>query len=97
VESFGMPLLEAMASGAPIACSRSAAMPEVLGEAGMYFDPDDAADMARAISMLLDDATLRRDLARRGLARAAGFSWDAAAAETVAVLRAAKGGSADVR
>jgi glycosyltransferase involved in cell wall biosynthesis len=91
VESFGMPLLEAMASAAPIACARAAAMPEVLGEAGLYFDPDDAAGMARAIAILLDDESRRRDLAAQGLARAALFSWDAAAASTLTVLRAAAG------
>ena len=89
VESFGMPLLEAMASAAPIACARAAAMPEVLGDAGLYFDPDDAAAMARAIATLLDDDSRRRDLAARGLARAAQFTWAAAAAATVNVLRAA--------
>jgi glycosyltransferase involved in cell wall biosynthesis len=89
VESFGMPLLEAMASGAPVACARAAAMPEVLADAGLYFDPDDPADMARAIATLLDDETRRRDLAARGLKRAAQFSWDAAAAATLGVLRAA--------
>jgi glycosyltransferase involved in cell wall biosynthesis len=89
VESFGMPLVEAMASGAPIACAHAAAMPEVLGEAGVYFDPDDATDMAQAIGGLLDDAPLRRDLAARGLARAAQFSWEAAGASTLAVLHAA--------
>jgi glycosyltransferase involved in cell wall biosynthesis len=90
VESFGMPLLEAMASAAPIACARAAAMPEVLGDAGLYFDPDDAAEMARTIATLIDDETRRRALAERGLERAAQFTWTTAAAATVAVLRAGR-------
>jgi len=91
VESFGMPLVEAMASAAPIACARAAAMPEVLGDAGLYFDPDDTAGMARTIAALLDDEARCRDLAARGLARAAQFTWTAAAAATLDVLHAAGG------
>ena len=89
VETFGNPLLEAMASGTPIACSRAAAMPEVLGDAGVYFDPDDVADMARAVSSLLDDAALRKNIAARGVTRAKSFSWATTAARTAAILREA--------
>jgi glycosyltransferase involved in cell wall biosynthesis len=89
VETFGNPLLEAMASGAPIACSRAAAMPEVLGDAGVYFDPDDAADMARTASALLGDAALQESCTARGVARAKSFSWAATAARTAAILREA--------
>jgi glycosyltransferase involved in cell wall biosynthesis len=92
VETFGNPLIEAMASGAPIACARAAAMPEILGDAGVYFDPHDAADMAREIAALLDDESLRRRSAERGIARAKGFTWTETAARTATVLREAAGG-----
>lgn len=89
IETFGNPLLEAMASGTPVACSRAAAMPEVLGDAGVYFDPDDAADIARAAASLLDDAALREACVARGIARAKSFSWASTAARTAAILREA--------
>jgi len=92
VETFGNPLVEAMACGAAVACAHAAAMPEVLDDAGVYFDPDDASDMARAIAELMDDEDLRRRCAERGVARAKTFSWAAAARSTAQVLRAvAKG------
>ncbi len=89
VEAFGMPLVEAMASGAAIASSRSAAMPEVLADAGVFFDPEDAADMADAIARLIDDPELRRSLGKRAIERAGAFDWDHAARATADVLKAA--------
>ena len=89
VETFGNPLIEAMASGAPIACARAAAMPEILGDAGEYFDPTDPADMARGIAALLDDAAARGRASERGLARARQFSWPRTAQATGNVIREA--------
>jgi glycosyltransferase involved in cell wall biosynthesis len=89
VETFGNPLVEAMASGAPIACARAAAMPEILGDAGEYFDPADAADMARGIAALLDDAAASQNVSERGTVRARQFSWQRAAQATANVIREA--------
>lgn len=70
-EGFGLPPVEAMACGCPVACSSSSSMPEVLGDACVYFDPRDTADMSRVISDALDNSSLRRVLREKGLARSA--------------------------
>ncbi|MFQ5742212.1 MAG: glycosyltransferase family 4 protein [Acidobacteriota bacterium] len=74
-EGFGMPLLEAMACGVPVACSATSCLPEVAGDAAVQFDPTDTRSMAAAIAPLLNDERRRRRLARRSLERAARFSW----------------------
>ncbi|MBC7231508.1 MAG: glycosyltransferase family 4 protein [Actinobacteria bacterium] len=81
-EGFGLPVIEAMACGAPVACSKVTSLPEVAGEAALYFDPENVEDMARAVSRLAGDAALREDLSRAGMSRAASFSWRRAAEET---------------
>ena len=90
-ETFGNPLVEAMACGAPIASADAAAMPEILGDAAARFDPRDTAAMARCLETLLDDGDLRRDYGRRALARAKAFSWDETARRTAEVLKDAGG------
>jgi len=89
VETFGNPLVEAMASAAPIACSKTAAMPEVVGEAALFFDPADAEDMARAIEQLMGDVELRRELSTRAQVRAGNYSWKGTAARTLNVIKLA--------
>jgi glycosyltransferase involved in cell wall biosynthesis len=86
-EGFGLPVLEAMAAGVPVICSRAAAIPEVAGDAAIYFDPRDVEDMASKIALVSRDAALRGDLAARGRVRAASFSWERAARETLAIYR----------
>lgn len=86
VETFGNPLVEAMACGAPIACSRTAAMPEVAGEAAEYFDPYDAEDMARVVDKLLEDEERREELSRLGIERSKRYSWEETARKTADVL-----------
>ncbi len=84
-EGFGLPPLEAMACGTPVVVSDRASLPEVVGEAGLYVDPDDVASIAAALRRVLEDSVLAADLRRRGLARADEFSWSRAARETLAV------------
>jgi glycosyltransferase involved in cell wall biosynthesis len=90
-ESFGMPLVEAMACGAPVVASRSAATPEIAGDAALLCDAESPESLADAILAVLDDANLRTDLQRRALDRARDFSWQECARKTAAVLRAAVG------
>lgn len=87
VETFGNPLAEAMACGAPIACSNTAAMPEVAAGAAEFFDPGNVESMAQAIRRLLEDEKLRQDLSRKALERAKAFSWQRTAEKTLAVIK----------
>ncbi len=79
-EGFGLPAVEAMSCGTPVLASRSGALPEVVGEAGLYFSPHDQQELLQALLRILDDAPLRRRLSGRALQRAKQFSWDRAAA-----------------
>jgi glycosyltransferase involved in cell wall biosynthesis len=79
-------LLEAMASGLPIACARRGPMPAMLGDAGVYFDPDDPASIADAVRSLAADATLRERCAKAAFARSSEYSWGRCAARTLAFL-----------
>ena len=85
-ETFGQILLEAMASGLPIACSNRSAMPEVLGNAGIYFDPESPDQIADALTMLLKDHDLRAMLAQEAYDRAREYSWERCAKETFSFL-----------
>lgn len=85
-EGFGLPVVEAMACGLAVAASRRGSLPEVLGPAGLLFDPLDVDDMAGAVRRVLLDEPLRRELAALGLARAPSFSWAAAARSTLALF-----------
>lgn len=78
-EGFGLPPLEAMSLGCPVVASDAASIPEVCGDAAIYFDPASVTDMAATITRIVDDAALRADLRRRGTLRFATFTWDAAA------------------
>jgi glycosyltransferase involved in cell wall biosynthesis len=86
-EGFGLVVLEAMARGCPAVCARATALPEVGADTAEYFDPLDVDDMAAAVQRVLSDDALRADLAARGRARAASFTWEAAAEGTAAVYR----------
>jgi glycosyltransferase involved in cell wall biosynthesis len=90
-EGFGFPLLEAMAYGVPSIAARSSSLPEIGGDAALYFDPHDARGLESQISRVLSDAALRAQLAAAGPLRAAQFRWDVAAEQTLAVLRKAAG------
>jgi glycosyltransferase involved in cell wall biosynthesis len=83
-EGFGLPILEAMARGVPVACSAVSALPEVAGGAARLFDPHEPDQIAAAITELLGDSRLRECLIRLGSRRAAQRSWSATAAATLA-------------
>jgi glycosyltransferase involved in cell wall biosynthesis len=86
-EGFGLPALEAMACGTPVVASNVSALPEVVGDAALQVSPLDVEALADAMERLLRDGRLRSDLRERGLARAARFSWEKAARQTVEVYR----------
>ena len=87
VESFGNPLVEAMASGTPIASSNLAAMPEVVGTAALLFNPASISDMASALERLYEDEDLRYNLSEKSLQRAQLFSWSNTAKATLEVIK----------
>jgi glycosyltransferase involved in cell wall biosynthesis len=82
-EGFGLPLVEAMASGLPVAASRTSAIPEVCRDAAAYFQPESPESMAEKVISVIDDEGLRKTLIARGKERARDFSWERAAAETL--------------
>lgn len=89
VETFGNPLVEAMACAAPIICSNTAAMPEIAGDAVLYVDPLSEAGMASALIALLDDPARRDEMGRRAREQASRYSWAKTGALTAEVLREA--------
>jgi glycosyltransferase involved in cell wall biosynthesis len=89
VEGFGLPVLEAMARGLPVACSRDSAPGEVAGTAGLLLDPTSEAEIAEATVRLLTDGELRARLSVAGRERAASYTWERCADETLDVYRRA--------
>lgn len=85
-EGFGLPAIEAMACGTPVAASCTGSLPEVLGDAGRFFDPSDADSMSAVIKDLLADEPARRKMRDSGLARSQKFQWKRAAEETLAIF-----------
>jgi len=84
-EGFGLGILEAMASGVPVACARAASLPEAAEHAALYFDPKDAEDMADRM-VNLTNRDLARELRQKGIERAKAFSWDQCAQKTLALI-----------
>ena len=86
-EGFGLPPLEAMACGTPVVGSDAASLPEVVGDAGVLLDPDDAEGMAGALIQLVQERRFRAELSRRALVQAARFSWERTARETLTAYK----------
>jgi len=87
-EGFGLPVLEAMACGTPVVCSKTSSLPEVAGDAALLVDPLDTDALADAIIRTLTDDALRQELRARGLARARQFSWVNAAQQILHIIEA---------
>ena len=88
-EGFGLPAIEAMACGCPVAASRAGSLPEVCGEAAAYFDPHDPADIADIVCRLVGTPPLAAELRRQGRIRVRRFTWDAAARALMEIIKAA--------
>jgi glycosyltransferase involved in cell wall biosynthesis len=86
-EGFGLPVLEAMACGTPVVASDAGSLSEVVGDAGVLVQPDDPNDIAHGLGWVLGNTAFRDAIIRRGLARAAAFSWERAARETLDIYR----------
>ncbi len=86
-EGFGLPALEAMVHGVPVASSNATCLPEVCGDAANYFDPQYPADMARAIEEILSSQKLRKDLIKKGHEQVKKFSWHRMAQQTLEVYK----------
>ena len=81
-EGFGIPLLEAMQLGCPVACSATSSLPEVGGDAALYFDPDEPAEIQHQMDRLVFETDTAATLRQLGAQRVSGFSWQRCAAET---------------
>lgn len=90
-EGFGLPLLEAMASGIPIIASHAPALPEICQDAALFFDAEQPEDMAEVILRVLKDTDLREDLVKRGNKRVQDFSWESTAEQTLSIYRSLVG------
>ena len=86
-EGFGLPPLEAMATGLPVVSSNRGALPEVLGEAALFIDPEDVIQGARRVLSILSDSAMASNLSTAGFERAKLFSWNRTAATTLAAYK----------
>ncbi len=91
-EGFGIPPLEAMRCDCPVACSNTSSIPEVVGDAGAYFDPSDAGSLRQALEEVSGSESLRETLRERGRRQLQKFSWDRCAAETLGIYRGVAAG-----
>jgi glycosyltransferase involved in cell wall biosynthesis len=90
-ESFSLQVPETMASGTPLLCSNRSAMPEIAGDAALFFDPDNREELVQLLRRFAVDTDLKNRLRSRGLERAKAFSWSETAEQTVAIYRSLVG------
>jgi len=84
-EGFGLPPLEAMAGGCPVVSSNKSSLPEILGEAAIYFNPEDEGEMIKQIEKIIEDKNLRQEWVKRGYEQVKKYSWEKCAQETLGV------------
>ena len=84
-EGFGLPVLEAQQAGVPVVCSTAGSLPEVAGEAAVFFDPYSIEDMSDKLARVIQSLALKADLCQKGFANVRRFSWVQTAQETLAV------------
>ena len=87
IEGFGLPGLEAMSVGCPVIAARASCLPEIYGDAALYFDPHDVNDLVAKIKLLLSDEKLRVTLVSKGKSQAKKYSWRKMAKETWAIYQ----------
>lgn len=86
-EGFGIPILEAFAARTPVICSRNSSLPEVAGDAALYFNGADVQELVEKIKNILEDNNLRQTLIKRGVQQASQFSWEKCAQETLEYIK----------
>ncbi|KKW33281.1 MAG: glycosyl transferase, group 1 [Candidatus Uhrbacteria bacterium GW2011_GWA2_53_10] len=91
LEGFGLPPLEAMREGIPVAASRRGSLPEILGDAAVYFSPDDIEEMVRVMEQVLLDLPLRETMVKKGQEQVKRYSWERMAQETLMVYLGVEG------
>lgn len=91
-EGFGLPVLEAMACGCPVICSDKASLPEVGGDAAIYFDGHDKRDLAKKMDKVLSDKGLQEEMRTKGISQAGKFSWKRCSEETIKVYEKVNSG-----
>lgn len=90
-EGFGWPPLEAMACGTPVIASKESCIPEILGDAPLYFDPYNVDDITKAITEVASDQKLRAELTKKGLEQVKKYNWNETAKKTLEVYKAVLG------
>ncbi len=86
-EGFGIPILEAFASGVPVVCANNSSLPEVAGDSALYFDGKNAVDLTEKIISILENDNLRKELTEKGFAQLRKFSWEKCAKETLSFIK----------